>query len=179
MALSLTNATEKATDCRRHRLTDTRTPTNPRQNFQGITYQTTKFETHHKLKGSEENKIYVTQIWLVVLIVLGFNTTLTAKVISWRLVMQMCFQDFSHQYQYNFSCQSHRLLFSHASEEVRGKNIPERKVTSTGDQIHNHKVMNLTPSPLNHLGRAIQIWNLSQEEQKTFLEKEKILVTII
>ena len=33
--------------------------------------------------------------WLVVL---GFNTTLTAKVISWRSVTHMCFLAFSHQY---------------------------------------------------------------------------------
>ena len=41
--------------------------------------------------------------WLVVL---GFNTTLTAKVISWRSVMHVCFLAFSHQYQHNFSFQS-------------------------------------------------------------------------
>ena len=33
--------------------------------------------------------------WLVVL---GFNATLTAEVISWRLVTHMCFLAFSHQY---------------------------------------------------------------------------------
>ena len=33
--------------------------------------------------------------WLVVL---GFNTTLTAKIISWRSVTHMCFLAFSHQY---------------------------------------------------------------------------------
>ena len=36
------------------------------------------------------------QFWL--LVVLGFNATLTAKVISWRLMMHMCFLAFSHQY---------------------------------------------------------------------------------
>ena len=30
--------------------------------------------------------------------------------------------------------QSHRLLFSHASAEVRGENTPERKVASTWDR---------------------------------------------
>ena len=34
--------------------------------------------------------------WLVVL---GFNATLTAKVISWRSVTHMCFLAFSHQYK--------------------------------------------------------------------------------
>ena len=33
--------------------------------------------------------------WLVVL---GFNATLTAKIISWRLMTHMCFPAFSHQY---------------------------------------------------------------------------------
>ena len=33
--------------------------------------------------------------WLVVL---GFNATLTAKVISWRSVTHECFLAFSHQY---------------------------------------------------------------------------------
>ena len=32
-------------------------------------------------------------------------------------------------------------LFSHASAEVRGKNTPERKFASTGDQAHNHQIM--------------------------------------
>ena len=32
------------------------------------------------------------------LVVLGFNATLTAKVISWRSVTHMCFLAFSHQY---------------------------------------------------------------------------------
>ena len=49
---------------------------------------------------------------------------------------------------------NHRLLFSHASAEVRGKNTPERKVPSTGDLTHNHQVMSPTRSPLNHPGEA-------------------------
>ena len=48
--------------------------------------------------------------------------------------------------------QSHRLLFSHASAEVRGENTPERKVASTWDQTHNHQVMSPTRSPLSHPG---------------------------
>ena len=46
------------------------------------------------------------------------------------------------------SFQSHWLLFSHASAEVRGKNTPERKFASTGYQTRNHQVMSLTRSPL-------------------------------
>ena len=45
--------------------------------------------------------------------------------------------------------------FSHASAEVRGENMPERKVASTGDRTHNHQVMSPTRSPLSHPDRAI------------------------
>ena len=45
------------------------------------------------------------------------------------------------------SFQSHRLLFSHASAEVRGENTLERNFASTGYQTHNHQVMSLTRSP--------------------------------
>ena len=97
--------------------------------------------------------------WLVgKLVVLGFNATLTAKVISWRSVTHMCFLAFSHQYKYNFSFQSHRLLFSHASAEVRGENTPEREVTSTGDRTRNHQVMSPTRSPLSHPDGAGDKW---------------------
>ena len=86
--------------------------------------------------------------WLVVL---GFNATLTAKVISRRSVTHMCFLAFLHQYLHNLSFQCHRLLFSHASAEVGGENTPERKVASTGDRTHNH-VRSPTHSPLSHQG---------------------------
>ena len=48
--------------------------------------------------------------------------------------------------------QSHRLLFSHASAEVRGENTPERKDASTWNRTHNHQVMSPTCSPLSHPG---------------------------
>ena len=50
------------------------------------------------------------------------------------------------------SFQSHRLLFSHASAQERGENMPDRKLASTGYRTHNHQVMSLTRSPLSHLG---------------------------
>ena len=53
-----------------------------------------------------------------------------------------------------FSLQSHRLLFSHASAEVRGESTPERKFASTRARNHNHQVMNQTRSPLSHPGEA-------------------------
>ena len=52
------------------------------------------------------------------------------------------------------SFKSHRLLFSHASAEVRGQNMLERKFASMWYQTHNHQVMSLTGSPLSHLGGA-------------------------
>ena len=48
------------------------------------------------------------------------------------------------------SFQSHRQLFSHASEEVRAENTPEKKFASAGYRTHNHQVMNPTHSPLSH-----------------------------
>ena len=48
------------------------------------------------------------------------------------------------------SFQSHRLLFPHASAEVRGENTQERKFASTGDRTHNHQVMSPIRSPLSH-----------------------------
>ena len=102
-------------------------------------------------------------IYHSVLVVLGFNATLTAKVISWRSMTHMCFLAFSHKYLHNFSFQSHRLLFSHASAVVRGENTPERKVASTGDRNHNHQVMSPTRSPrspLSHPGGACTIQRL-------------------
>ena len=72
------------------------------------------------------------------------------------------------------SFQSHRLLFSHASANVRGENTPERNFASTGDRTHNHQVISPTRSPLCHPGGAktkggnlatfyhsFQLWSLS------------------
>ena len=56
----------------------------------------------------------------------------------------------------HFSFQSHRLLFSHASAEVRGENSLERKFASTGDQTHNHQVTCRTRSALSQPGGAVE-----------------------
>ena len=48
------------------------------------------------------------------------------------------------------SFQSHRLLFSHASAEVRGVNTPKRNFASTGSQTHKDQVRSPTRSPLSH-----------------------------
>ena len=52
------------------------------------------------------------------------------------------------------SFQSHKLLFVHATAEVRGENTSERKFASYRYQTHNHKVMSPTRSPLSHPGAA-------------------------
>ena len=101
------------------------------------------------------------QIWLVVL---GFNATLIAKVISLWSVTHMCFLAFSHQYYLYFSFQSHQLLFSHASAEVRGENTSERKVASTEDRTHNHQVISRT---LSHPGRANLVRMLVLNKSRT------------
>ena len=58
-----------------------------------------------------------------------FRTRLSGKNLGW-----------------NFSFLSHRLLFSHASAEVRDENTPERKVASTGDRT-GHESDTLTTKP--------------------------------
>ena len=61
------------------------------------------------------------------------------------------FPSFLTQVLTQLSFQSHRLLFSHASAEVRGENMPERKFTSTGSRTDNHQVM-------SHPGTATVIY---------------------
>ena len=90
--------------------------------------------------------------WLVVL---GFNATLKAKVISWRSVTHT-FPGSLTPGLTQFSFQSHRLLFSHASAEVRGKNMLKRKFASTGYRTPTHQVMSPTCSSLSQPGRADQ-----------------------
>ena len=52
----------------------------------------------NKLFNERTRKTNFLFFFLTLLVVLGFNATLTAKVISWRLVTHMCFLAFSHQY---------------------------------------------------------------------------------
>ena len=95
------------------------------------------------------------------LVVLGFNATLTAKVVSWQLVMNMCFLAFSHQYYNNFSFKSHRQLFSHASAAVRGENTLGKKVCrnrGSNSQPPGHKSDTLTTEPP---GRGTKTMNSS------------------
>ena len=102
------------------------------------------------------------------------------------------FPGFLTQVLIQLSFKSYRLLFSHASAEVRGENTPERKLASTGYQTHNHQVTSPTCSPLGHPGRfqfgqdlnvnpfRNKPWFLrvcSTSLLKTLQEKEKLLVT--
>ena len=61
------------------------------------------------------------------------------------------------------SFQTHRLLLSHASAEVRGENTTERKFASTRSRTHNHQVMSPTRSQLSHPGRAEKRQRISFE----------------
>ena len=51
------------------------------------------------------------------------------------------FPDFLTPVRTQISFQSHRLLFSHASAEVRGENTPERNFAPTRSRTHKHQVM--------------------------------------
>ena len=68
---------------------------------------------------------------------------------------------------------SHRLLFSHASAEVRGENTPERKFASNGDQTHNHQVMSQTRSPL-----SMDTW-MGHGYKSFFVQKKKLFTVFL
>ena len=87
------------------------------------------------------------------LVVLGFNTTLTAEVISWQLVTHV-FPGFLTPVLTQLFFPKPPTTFSHASAEVRVENMPERKVASTGDRTHNYQVTSPTRLPLSHLDGA-------------------------
>ena len=70
--------------------------------------------------------------------------------------------------------QSHRLLFSHASAEVRGENTPERKVASTWDRTHNHQVMSPTRSPLSHPGGLSNLKIINSLPNDNFVDWSKL-----
>ena len=63
----------------------------------------------------------------------------------------------------NTTFQSRRLLFSHASAEVRGENTAERKFTSTGSRTQNHQVMSPTRSRLSYPDGALNFWRSKKE----------------
>ena len=112
------------------------------------------------------------QCWF--LVVLGFNATLTVKVISWRSVTYMCFPGFltSATTKLFFPKPPTTFLTSHASSEVRRKNRPERKFASSGYRTHNHKVMSPTRSPLSHPGGAQE--QAKARKERTDSEKNTV-----
>ena len=83
------------------------------------------FENGFEKKSNQQNcSMTERKLLLVGWLYLGFNATLTAKVIAWRSVTHV-FPGFLTPVLIQLSFQSRRLLFSHA-KEVRGKNTLER-----------------------------------------------------
>ena len=91
--------------------------------------------------------------WLVVL---GFNATLTAKVILWRLVMHMCFLVFLTPVltQLFFSKPPTTFLTWFCRSERR--KCAGKKVRLNRDRTHNQQVVSPTRSPLSHPGKAVK-----------------------
>ena len=89
--------------------------------------------------------------WLIDwLIVLGFNATWTAKVISWRSVTHMCFLAFSHQHLNNFSFQSHDYAFLTCFCRGERRKYAGKKVRlnrGSNSQPPGHESVTLTTEP--------------------------------
>ena len=74
------------------------------------------------------------------------------------------FPGFLTQVLTQLSFQSHRLLFSHASAEVRGEKTLERKLAFTRYRTQNHQVMSPKRSPLSHpIGWVLKKEHLLQQ----------------
>ena len=91
----------------------------------------------------------------------------------------MCVSWLSHTSTNIFSFQSHQLIFSHASADVRGENTPETKVASIGDRTHNHHIMSLTRSPLSLLCQNSPQSNFSPFIFPVFFQMEHGTFTLI
>ena len=111
---------------------------------------------------------------------LGFNTTLTAKVIIIMVVGDAhVFPGFLTPVLIQLFFPKPPTLFSHASAEVRGKNTPERKFASIGDQTHNHQVMSPTCSPQSHPGKAESTGTLLKNpgsSKRSFYDRQNSVV---
>ena len=81
------------------------------------------------------------------------NSTLTAKVISWRSVMRM-FPGFLTPVLTQLFFPKPPTTFLTCFCRGERRKFAERKTASTGDQTCNHQVMSLTCSPLSHPGGA-------------------------
>ena len=109
------------------------------------------FQREREREREVEGEVERESCWLVVL---GFNATLTAKVISWWSVTHYVFPGFLTPVLTQLFFPKLPTTFLTSSAEVRGENTPEIKVASTGDRTHNHQVMSPTRSPLSHLDGA-------------------------
>ena len=105
------------------------------------------------------------------LVLLGFNATLTAKVISWRSVTNIYVSWLSYTSITQLFFPKPPTILSHASAEVGSEITPERKFASTGDRTHNHLVMSPTHSPLSHPGVATLLSNPNRFAQYVTLAR--------
>ena len=76
------------------------------------------------------------------------------------------------------SFHSHKLLFSLASAEVRGKDTPERKFTSTEYRTRNHQVMSQTRSPLNHQAKPMAFCGLVIDIGTRFVHRSMLIFVL-
>ena len=118
------------------------------------------------LKLRFANLKYMIHVCPICLHVLGFNAAVTARVISWRSVTHThVFPGFLTPALTQLSFQSHRLLFSHVSAEVRGENSPKRVCLNRVSNL-NHQVMSPTRSPLSHPGGLVYVQSFNTLEAK-------------
>ena len=101
-------------------------------------------------------------IWLVVL---GFNATLTSKIISWRSLTHMCFLAFSHQYQHNFFSKPLTTFLTCFSRGERRKNAGKKSSPQPGIELTTTRSDTLTTEPrfasFDNIGSILQD-NLSE-----------------
>ena len=93
--------------------------------------------------------------WVVVL---GFNATLTAKVIPWQSVTHMCFLAVSDKHQHNFLSKT-TDYFSHMLQQRCDK--PETMFASTGYRTQNHQVMSSTRPLISRTGGTCSLRAIS------------------
>ena len=108
--------------------------------------------------------------WLVVL---GLNATLTAKVISWRLMMHMCFLAFSHLSTNTTFFPKPPTTFLTCFSRGERRKLARKKFTSNRSQTQNHQVMSPTRSPLSHPGGALCLNGLEKRDFKSGVKRIK------
>ena len=101
------------------------------------------------------------------LVVLGFNASLTAKVLSWRSLTQMCSWLSHTSTNTTFFTKPATIFLTCFGGERR--NTPQRKFASTGYRTHNHQVMSQTRLPLSHQGRENRVWCICKKYRHRLL----------